>query len=120
MQGHDDTPLSRAIVFIGYVMWGGVGIRGDILYGPTQVRELVRLALEAGVGASYREIRSTKGHDAFLVEWPQLAPILDEGLRHGVQAVPPYPTSRAGVSSSGGNGVRPVPRRAESGLEDNQ
>ena len=32
----------------------------------------------AGVDARYREIRSTKGHDAFLVEWDQLAAILRE------------------------------------------
>ncbi len=54
----------------------GVGIEGDILYGPEQVRELVRTAREAGVEATYREIRSTKGHDAFLVEWDQLAPLV--------------------------------------------
>jgi homoserine O-acetyltransferase/O-succinyltransferase len=56
----------------------GVGIEGDILYGPDQVRELVALAREAGVDATYREIRSTKGHDAFLVEWDQLATLLGE------------------------------------------
>jgi homoserine acetyltransferase len=30
--------------------------------------------------AAYREIRSTKGHDAFLVEWDQLTAILSETL----------------------------------------
>ena len=50
----------------------GIGIEGDILYGPGQVRALVADAVAAGVDATYRELRSTKGHDAFLVEWDQL------------------------------------------------
>jgi len=58
----------------------GVGIQDDILYGPRQVRTLVDGAADAGVRAAYREIRSTKGHDAFLVEWPQLTELLREAL----------------------------------------
>jgi len=57
-----------------------IGIEGDILYGPEQVRELVRLAIAAGVRTTYREIRSTKGHDAFLVEWDQLGTLIAEAL----------------------------------------
>jgi homoserine O-acetyltransferase len=58
----------------------GVGIQDDILYGPRQVRQLVDAATAAGVDATYREIRSDKGHDAFLVEWDQLRAIIDEAL----------------------------------------
>lgn len=58
----------------------GVGIEGDILYGPEQVRALVAEAGSAGVAAHYWEIRSAKGHDAFLVEWEQLTIILGEAL----------------------------------------
>jgi len=58
----------------------GIGIVDDILYGPRQVRQLVDAAARAGVTARYREIRSTKGHDAFLVEWPQLTTLLREAL----------------------------------------
>jgi homoserine O-acetyltransferase len=58
----------------------GIGIEGDILYGPAQVRELVEAAGIAGVDARYREIRSWKGHDAFLVEWDQLRTLLSEAL----------------------------------------
>jgi homoserine O-acetyltransferase len=58
----------------------GVGIEGDILYGPRQVRALVDAAVAAGAAASYREIRSDKGHDAFLVEWDQLSAILSDAL----------------------------------------
>ncbi|MET0772396.1 MAG: homoserine O-acetyltransferase [Candidatus Limnocylindrales bacterium] len=58
----------------------GVGIQDDILYGPRQVHLLVDAATTAGVEASYREIHSDKGHDAFLVEWDQLRAIIDESL----------------------------------------
>lgn len=61
----------------------GVGIQGDILYGPAQVRRLVQEALGSGVDATYRELRSAKGHDAFLVEWPQLSVIIGEALGIG-------------------------------------
>ena len=59
----------------------GVGIQDDVLYGPRQVRGLVEAARTAGVDADYREIRSTKGHDAFLVEWDQLSRLLRGALR---------------------------------------
>jgi|GEM_PF-242169 len=59
----------------------GVGIEGDILYGTNQVQDLVDAATAAGMDAAYREIRSTKGHDAFLVEWDQLSTLLAEALK---------------------------------------
>ena len=59
----------------------GVGIEGDILYGTNQVRAMVDDAAVAGMDAAYREIHSTKGHDAFLVEWDQMATILGEALK---------------------------------------
>ena len=58
----------------------GVGIQDDILYGPRQVKALLKAARSAGVQTTYREIRSNKGHDAFLVEWDQLTEILREAL----------------------------------------
>ena len=74
----------------------GLGIEGDILYGPVQVGALVEAAAEAGVDATYRELESVKGHDAFLTEWDQLgaalADSLDDGIaraaRRGIHAVP--------------------------------
>jgi homoserine O-acetyltransferase/O-succinyltransferase len=62
----------------------GLGIEGDLLYGPGQVRTLVDAAAAAGVDATYRELASTKGHDAFLTEWEQLTAILTEALADGV------------------------------------
>jgi homoserine O-acetyltransferase len=89
MDGHDVgrgrggiEAAFRVLAPVGAVT--GVGIPGDILYGPDQVRALVVAAAAAGVDARYREIRSTKGHDAFLVEWDQLAAIVEEALEDGV------------------------------------
>jgi homoserine O-acetyltransferase/O-succinyltransferase len=65
----------------------GVGIEGDILYGPRQVRALVDAARSAGAEAAYREIQSDKGHDAFLVEWDQLTEMLREALSREVERV---------------------------------
>ncbi len=62
----------------------GIGIEGDILYGPSQVRTLVDEAAAAGVDATYREIASVKGHDAFLTEWDQLTRLLSEALAVGI------------------------------------
>ena len=56
----------------------GVGIAGDILYGPGQVEALLAAAASAGVGTAYREIHSNKGHDAFLVEWDQVTQLIRE------------------------------------------
>ncbi len=58
----------------------GVGIQDDILYGPRQLHVLVDAARAAGATAEYREIHSTKGHDAFLVEWDQLSELIGEAL----------------------------------------
>jgi homoserine O-acetyltransferase len=62
----------------------GIGIEGDILFGPAQVHALVDAATEAGVDAVYRELRSSKGHDAFLIEWDQLTGFLHEALSDGL------------------------------------
>jgi homoserine O-acetyltransferase/O-succinyltransferase len=64
----------------GGVALTGIGIEGDILYGPRQVRGLVETAAQGGVSATYREITSTKGHDAFLIEWDQLTAFFREAL----------------------------------------
>jgi homoserine O-acetyltransferase/O-succinyltransferase len=62
----------------------GLGILGDILYGPDQVRALVADSAAAGVDARYWQLDSTKGHDAFLVEWDQLAAVFTSALADGV------------------------------------
>ncbi|MFH1475143.1 MAG: homoserine O-acetyltransferase [Chloroflexota bacterium] len=69
----------------------GLGIPGDVLYGPDQVRALVAAAAAEGTHARYLELRSAKGHDAFLVEWDQLADVVREVLAEALapRQVPP-------------------------------
>ena len=71
----------------------GLGIEGDILYGPAQVRALVAAAAAEGAHARYLELGSSKGHDAFLVEWDQLTGIVGEVL---AEALAPRPVLRRG------------------------
>lgn len=83
-----------------------LGIEGDLLYGPEQVRRIVDEAVAAGVDAGYRELQSTKGHDAFLTEWDQLGRILGTALadglarsaRRSIRAVPDSEASGAGAA----------------------
>jgi homoserine O-acetyltransferase len=79
-EGRGGRDAALAQLAAGGVRLTGIGIEGDILYGPAQVRALVVAAAASGAEARYREIRSTKGHDAFLVEWDQLAALLGEAL----------------------------------------
>jgi homoserine O-acetyltransferase/O-succinyltransferase len=81
--GRGGIDAALAHLAVADVRLTGIGIVDDILYGPRQVRGLVDAAVEAGVAARYREIRSTKGHDAFLVEWGQLGALLREALLAG-------------------------------------
>jgi homoserine O-acetyltransferase len=81
--GRGGLDAALAHLAVADVRLTGVGIVDDILYGPRQVRALVTAARTSGVDARYREIRSTKGHDAFLVEWPQLTTIVREALDDG-------------------------------------
>ncbi|HVS60609.1 MAG TPA: homoserine O-acetyltransferase, partial [Gemmatimonadaceae bacterium] len=53
----------------------GVGIPGDLLYDPLDVRRWTEAA-----GAEYREIASPMGHDGFLLEGAQVSALLREVL----------------------------------------
>lgn len=53
----------------------GVGIPGDLLYAPEDVRRWTDAC-----GAEYREILSDRGHDAFLLEGEQVGDILSDVL----------------------------------------
>jgi homoserine O-acetyltransferase len=66
----------------------GLGIEGDILFGPAQVQALLAAARAAGLPARYEELCSTKGHDAFLVEWDRLTAIFR-------RALPQHPVGRS-------------------------
>lgn len=54
----------------------GVGIDTDILYYPREVRAWVDAYRAGGVNARYAEISSVYGHDAFLIEFEQVARLL--------------------------------------------
>jgi homoserine O-acetyltransferase len=54
----------------------GVGVDSDILYPAAEVRQWVDAYRAAGAPATYREIASLYGHDAFLIEWDQVEGIL--------------------------------------------
>jgi len=89
MDGHDigrgrggTVAALRSLARAGTAVTG-LAVGGDILYGPDQVRALIADATAAGVDARYRELDSTKGHDAFLVEWEQLAVALSGALTLG-------------------------------------
>jgi homoserine O-acetyltransferase len=79
-RGRGGTEVALAALANAGTCLTGIGIEGDILYGPAQVRALVSAARDAGAEAAYREVRSTKGHDGFLVEWDQLTELLSEAL----------------------------------------
>lgn len=49
-----------------------VGISSDMLFASWQVEEATRVARQAGVSATYDEIESDNGHDAFLIDFDQL------------------------------------------------
>jgi homoserine O-acetyltransferase/O-succinyltransferase len=53
-----------------------VGVGSDILYPPHQSREIVELATAAGLDATFAELDSPHGHDAFLIESDQLGAMI--------------------------------------------
>jgi homoserine O-acetyltransferase/O-succinyltransferase len=59
-----------------------VGISSDWLYPPYQSQEIVTALTANNVKASYGEIRSNYGHDAFLIEEGQLNYLLKSFFNH--------------------------------------
>ncbi len=57
-----------------------VGISSDWLFPASDVRALAWMAKAAGVKAHYAELHSSHGHDGFLAESAQLAPIIKAHL----------------------------------------
>lgn len=60
----------------------GVGIPGDLLYDPIDVRRWTEAA-----GAEYREIASPRGHDGFLLEREQVSVLVRDVLAEQSSAV---------------------------------
>lgn len=53
-----------------------VGVNSDILYPSHQSREIVELATAASAPATFEELDSPHGHDAFLIETDQLGGVI--------------------------------------------
>ena len=54
-----------------------IGIRSDFLFPAARVRQLAEQVSSTGGRATYIELDSPHGHDAFLKEWHQMAAALD-------------------------------------------
>ena len=54
-----------------------IGIRSDFLFPAARVRWLAEQVRAAGGDASYVELDSPHGHDAFLKEWKQMIDALN-------------------------------------------
>lgn len=78
MDGHDVGPIGEAARAtasrVRHII--GVGVDTDILYPAAEVRGWVDQYRAHGANATYAEIESICGHDAFLVELDQVAAIL--------------------------------------------
>lgn len=57
-----------------------VHVESDQLFTPAQSDELVQHLQRHGVKVTREILRSPHGHDAFLIEWPQLAAIVTRAL----------------------------------------
>jgi homoserine O-acetyltransferase len=58
-----------------------LAFKSDWLYPAYQSQEIVKACKLAGVDASYCQVNSTYGHDAFLLETPQVAPLIGDFLK---------------------------------------
>jgi homoserine O-acetyltransferase len=61
-----------------------IGIDTDMLYRPEDIRYFVKKLNTMGGCAEYKEIKSIQGHDAFLIDYDQLGPMVKDFLdRYG-------------------------------------
>jgi homoserine O-acetyltransferase/O-succinyltransferase len=72
----------------------------DWLYPPEQSEELVRALLRNGIDASYVEIKSDYGHDAFLLEVERLGELTRDFLAKVERESAGPPVPKTGPSSS--------------------
>jgi len=57
-----------------------LSIDTDLLFKPHEIQEMVELRRKAGKPASYYEMQSIHGHDAFLIEFNVIEPVIREWL----------------------------------------
>lgn len=87
--GRDRGGVAKALAEVGPRIVG-VGIPGDMLYREEDVLQWV-----SACGATYRQIHSIRGHDAFLLEPDQVTRILGEALEEAAAAYVPLAMSSA-------------------------
>lgn len=57
-----------------------VSVDSDQLYLPAQIERWAHTLAGGGAHLERAELRSAHGHDAFLIEWPQLRAVLQRGM----------------------------------------
>ena len=89
----------------------GVGIPGDLLYPPEEVKRWTGVS-----GAAYREIASDHGHDAFLLETDAVGALLSAALERQRDERPSRGCPREGPPGLlGGGAAEPRSARAAAG-----
>ena len=77
--------LANAFVKARAVRFCVLSFSSDWLYSTAESRDIVRALNAAGARASFVEIETDKGHDAFLLDEPVLHAALDGFMRSGAQ-----------------------------------
>ena len=106
--GYPDLAQALAAVRAKFLV---LSYSSDWLYPPEQAEELVRALLRNGVDASYVEIKSDYGHDAFLLEVDRLGELARDFLARLERetARPASPPESHGTSMRGnGENVYPL------------
>lgn len=87
--GRDRGGLARAATSIS-AHTTVIGVSSDLLFPPAYVREAAEVIQATGGCATYWELDSPEGHDAFLKEFARLDQVLREAVSgRQRQAVPP-------------------------------
>jgi homoserine O-acetyltransferase len=81
-----DGVLANAFTKAREVRFCVLSFTSDWLYPTAENRHIVRALLAAGARASFVEIESDKGHDAFLLDEPQMASAINGFLKSAGQA----------------------------------
>jgi homoserine O-acetyltransferase len=58
-----------------------VDVDTDQLFTPAQAQALTAALRQAGATVARTTVTSIHGHDAFLIEWPTLGPLLTKALQ---------------------------------------
>jgi homoserine O-acetyltransferase len=87
-----------------------VGVTSDILFPDSHVQALANDLVRAGKTVDYWQLDSIHGHDAFLVEFEQMEPLLRRYLERGTlmasgRPTPPTPPAEGDAFAVAGAGL---------------